>query len=238
MILSLSLKEQIKQVEERIQAACERSGRRREDVHIVAVTKYVSVDLTRAVLEEGITHIGENRPQHALPKWEALGGQGVWHFIGHLQSRKVKDVIGRFQYIHSLDRISLASELEKRAEGLNTTVSAFVQVNVSGEASKQGIAPEAAADFLRQMAAYPRIKVIGLMTMAPIEDDPEQTRPVFSSLRKLRDELNDLGITDEPLTELSMGMSGDFEVAIEEGATWVRLGTILVGKGEEMTWES
>ncbi|MGG6309942.1 YggS family pyridoxal phosphate-dependent enzyme [Paenibacillus macerans] len=228
----MSLKERIDHVEARIQAACERSGRKREDVHIVAVTKYVRADSTRAVLEEGIGHIGENRPQTAVPKWEALGGQGVWHFIGHLQSNKVKDIIGRFQYIHSLDRLSLAKELEKRAEALDTTISAFVQVNVSGEASKQGITPETAAEFLRETAGLSRVKIIGLMTMAPIEEDPERTRPVFRRLRELRDELNALGVAREPLTELSMGMSGDFEVAIEEGATWVRLGTLLVGKGE------
>lgn len=121
----MSLKERIEMVEERIQAACKRSGRNRDDVNIVAVTKYVSADMTRSVLEEGILHIGENRPQAAVPKWEALGGQGIWHFIGHLQSNKVKDVVGKFQYVHSLDRLSLAKELEKRAAALDLTVSAF-----------------------------------------------------------------------------------------------------------------
>lgn len=229
----MSLKERIKHVESCIQAACDRSGRKREDVNIVAVTKYVSLELTRSVLDEGIIHIGENRPQNAVPKWEALQGRGVWHFIGHLQSRKVKDVIGRFQYIHSLDRLSLALELEKRALAIDTTISAFLQVNVSGEETKQGITPEEAAEFLRETASLTRVKIIGLMTMAPIVDDPEQARPVFRKLRELRDELNAQGLTKEPLTELSMGMSDDFEVAIEEGATWVRLGTLLVGKGEE-----
>ncbi|MCM3698479.1 YggS family pyridoxal phosphate-dependent enzyme [Paenibacillus macerans] len=229
----MSLKERIELVEERIQAACKRSGRNRDDVNIVAVTKYVSADMTRSVLEEGILHIGENRPQVAVPKWEALGGQGIWHFIGHLQSNKVKDVVGRFQYVHSLDRLSLAKELEKRAAALDQTVFAFLQVNVSGEASKQGVAPEEAAALLRGTADLTHVKIIGLMTMAPIVDDPEWVRPVFRKLRELRDELNARGGLKEPLTELSMGMSGDFEVAIEEGATWVRLGTLLVGKGEE-----
>ncbi|EES72501.1 pyridoxal phosphate enzyme, YggS family [Paenibacillus sp. oral taxon 786 str. D14] len=232
MILPVSLKERIQHVEEQIKAACERSGRKREEVHVVAVTKYVSVEATREVLEAGIVHIGENRPQIAVPKWEALGGQGTWHFIGHLQSNKVKDVIGRFQYIHSLDRLSLARELEKRASAMGTSVTAFLQVNVSGEASKQGIAPEAAADFLKEIADLKHVRVVGLMTMAPIEEDAERTRPVFRKLRELRDQLNAQSVTAEPLTELSMGMSGDFEVAIEEGATWVRLGTLLVGKGE------
>jgi PLP dependent protein len=232
VILPVSLKERIQHVEERILAACERSGRKREEVHVVAVTKYVSTEATREVLDEGIEHIGENRPQLAVPKWEALGGQGTWHFIGHLQSNKVKDVIGKFQYIHSLDRLSLARELEKRAAALGTNVTAFLQVNVSGEESKQGITPETAADFLRETAELKHVRIAGLMTMAPIEEDAERTRPVFRRLRELRDQLNALAITAEPLTELSMGMSGDFEVAIEEGATWVRLGTLLVGKGE------
>lgn len=229
----MSLQDRIQNVEKSIQAACARSGRNRSEVNIVAVTKYVSVDMTRSVLEEGILHVGENRPQNAIPKWEALHGQGTWHFIGHLQSRKVKDVVGKFKYIHSLDRISLAQELDKRAAAIGEQVLAFVQVNVSGESSKQGLVPAEVEDFLKEMQSYSHVKVIGLMTMAPIEEDPELTRPVFRGLRELRDELNAKAVTSEPLTELSMGMSGDFEVAIEEGATWVRLGTILVGKGEE-----
>lgn len=233
MILSLSLKERIQQVERLVQAACERSGRNRDDVKVVAVTKYVSLETTGLLLDEGIVHIGENRPQNAVPKWEALGGRGLWHFIGHLQSNKVKDVIGKFQYIHSLDRLSLAKELEKRAAAQGIIVSAFLQVNVSGESSKHGVRPEEAAQLLQELNSYSHIRIIGLMTMAPIEDDPELTRPVFRRLRELRDQLNAQKITKEPLTELSMGMSGDFEVAIEEGATWVRLGTLLVGKGEE-----
>lgn len=229
----MSLQDRIKHVEERIQAACDRSGHNRNDVNIVAVTKYVSVEMTQTVLDQGILHIGENRPQNAIPKWEALQGRGTWHFIGHLQSRKVKDVVGKFKYIHSLDRISLAEEVDKRAAASGVEVLAFVQVNVSGESTKQGLEPSEVEAFLQEMERYTHIKVIGLMTMAPIEEDPELTRPVFRRLRELRDELNTKMVTREPLTELSMGMSGDFEIAIEEGATWVRLGTILVGKGEE-----
>lgn len=229
----MSLKERIEHIRQRVKEACERSGRSEEEVNIVAVTKYVSLDTTRSVLDEGILHIGENRPQNAVPKWEALGGRGTWHYIGHLQSNKVKDVIGRFQYIHSLDRLSLAKELEKRAAATGTKVLAFLQVNVSGESSKQGIQPHEAAAFLKETAELSHVKIIGLMTMAPIVDDPELTRPVFRALRELRDDLNTQALTKEPLKELSMGMSDDFEVAIEEGATWVRLGTLLVGKGEE-----
>ncbi|WMT42446.1 YggS family pyridoxal phosphate-dependent enzyme [Paenibacillus sp. D2_2] len=229
----MSLQDRIQHVEERIQAACDRSGRNRDDVNIVAVTKYVSVEMTRTVLDQGVLNIGENRPQSAVPKWETLQGRGTWHFLGHLQSRKVKDVVGKFKYIHSLDRISLAEELDKRAATSGIEVLAFVQVNVSGESTKQGLEPGEVEAFLKEMDSYSHIKVIGLMTMAPIEEEPELTRPVFRRLRELRDELNAKAVTSVPLTELSMGMSGDFEIAIEEGATWVRLGTILVGKGEE-----
>lgn len=229
----MSLKDRRQHVEERIQAACDRSGRNPGDVRVIAVTKYVSTEMTRDVLDCGIEHLGENRPGVALPKWEALGGLGVWHFIGHLQSRKVKDIVGKFQYIHSLDRLSLVQELDKRAAAAGVQVKGFLQVNVSGEASKQGVEPMEAEAFLRAAEQFEHVQIIGLMTMAPEEEDPELTRPVFRGLRELRDELNAKRVTKEPLTELSMGMSGDFEVAIEEGATWVRLGTLLVGKGEE-----
>lgn len=229
----MALEERIQHVKERIKAACDRSGRNDDEVKVIAVTKYVSAEMTRAVLESGIEHIGENRADVALPKWEALGGQGVWHFIGHLQSRKVKSIVGKFEYIHSLDKLSLALELEKRAAAAGAVVKAFLQVNVSGEASKQGIRPEEAEAFLAEAGELEHVRIVGLMTMAPEVENPELARPVFRGLRELRDELNGKGAAKEPLTELSMGMSGDFEVAIEEGATWVRLGTLLVGKGEE-----
>ncbi|SMF88363.1 hypothetical protein SAMN05661091_4255 [Paenibacillus uliginis N3/975] len=233
MSLPLSLIERIDQVEQQVSEACRRSGRNRNEVNVIAVTKYVSVDKTAAVLDQGIRHIGENRWQTAEEKWRALGERGIWHFIGHLQSNKVKDVIGRFQYIHSLDRLSLAKELEKKAAALNVQVSAFMQLNISGESTKHGLQPEQAVPFLQEINRLKHVNVIGLMTMAPFESSAEDTRPVFRGLRQLRDELNNQALTPEPITELSMGMSNDFEVAIEEGATWVRLGSILVGKEED-----
>ncbi|MBO2943193.1 YggS family pyridoxal phosphate-dependent enzyme [Paenibacillus sp. F411] len=226
----MGLKERVDLVEQRISEACRRSGRSRNEVKVIAVTKYVSTAMTEEVLQEGIVHIGENRWQTAEEKWRALGERGIWHFIGHLQSNKVKDVIGKFSYIHSLDRLSLAKELDRRAEQLDLTVSALVQVNISGESTKYGLKPEQAADFLKALSGMKHIQVQGLMTMAPYESSAEDTRPVFRGLKQLRDELNRQALTPEPMTELSMGMSNDFEVAIEEGATWVRLGSILVGK--------
>lgn len=230
----LSLQDRMKEVNERIEVACTRSGRSSSEVHIIAVTKYVSVEATQEVLDQGLLHIGENRAQNALPKIETLGDTAIWHYIGHLQSNKVKEVVGKFSYIHSVDRLSLAKEINKKAEAMDVKVNVFVQVNVSGEASKQGIQPNEAKLLLSEINKLSHLKVIGLMTMAPIVDKPEQARPVFRGLRLLRDELNQAHVTDEPITELSMGMSDDFEIAIEEGATWIRLGTILVGKGETM----
>ncbi len=228
----LTFKDRINDVETRINDACIRSGRSREDVHVVAVTKYVSLEMTAEVLNQGLIHVGENRWQNAEEKWNALGNQGVWHFIGHLQTNKVKDIIDKFHYIHSLDRLSLAQMLESKAKSLGLVVQVFVQVNISGEDSKYGLAPEKVVSFLEEIKGFDHIKVIGLMTMAPFEGHPEDTRPIFRALRELRDELNRQSLTREPITELSMGMSNDFEVAIEEGSTWVRLGSILVGKEE------
>lgn len=229
----MTLEQRIQDVEARIQAACERTGRKRQEVNVIAVTKYVSLQATGAAIRAGLTQIGENRWQDAEAKWRAYQDEAVWHFIGSLQSNKAKEVVGRFAYIHSVDRISLAKAIEKQASELELKVPCFIQVNISGEQSKQGLAPEEVAPFLEQLKQYSHIRPIGLMTMAPFEAEPEQTRPVFRGLRLLRDELNRTVGLNEPLTELSMGMSNDFEVAIEEGATWVRLGSILVGKEGE-----
>jgi len=220
----------IKQVEERIQAACLRSGRDRDDVRIVAVSKYLDVTATQSLLSSGMNELGENRWQNAKEKWEAIGGQASWHFIGHLQTNKVKDVVGKFDYIHSLDRSSLLHEIQRQAEKLQLIVSAFIQLNVSGEMSKYGMPPEALIDFAKETLDCPNVRIIGLMTMAPHEEEPERTRPVFRRLRELRDELAAAHIWPEPVNQLSMGMSNDFEIAVEEGATLLRLGSVLIGR--------
>jgi pyridoxal phosphate enzyme (YggS family) len=226
----MTMQERIEQVKARIAAAAARSGRTPDEVRVIAVTKYVSLETTRQALDLGLTHIGENRWQDVQPKWEALHERGTWHFIGHLQTNKVKDVVGKFAYVHSLDRLSLAKEIEKKAAALGLVQNCFIQVNVSGEESKHGLPPEDLPSFAAQLRAMPHIRVVGLMTMAPLETEAEATRPVFRGLRELRDELNRSGLLGYEAPHLSMGMSGDFEVAIEEGATWIRLGTVLVGK--------
>jgi pyridoxal phosphate enzyme (YggS family) len=199
-------------------------------VHIIAVTKYVNVDAAREFVQQGICDIGENRLQDALPKIAAIGSAATWHYIGHLQTNKVKDVVGKFAYIHSLDRWSLALELNQKAAAKGIRLPCFIQLNVSGEESKFGLAPTDLFSFAGQLQALSHLEVIGLMTMAPHEQDAELVRPVFRGLRELRDKLNDRHIFPYEITHLSMGMSNDFEIAIEEGATWIRLGTVLVGK--------
>lgn len=227
---TVQVRDNLLRIQERIERACHRSGRSPADVTLVAVTKYLDVEHMRLLLELGVEHVGENRAQAALEKWRHLGDRGTWHFIGHLQTNKVKNVLGRFQYIHSLDRLSLAQELDKRAAQAGTTVSCFLQVNVSGETSKSGVHPQEIKGFVESLGNMKYIRVIGLMTMAPKTDNPEETRPVFRRLRQLRDEVQAMGVPNVSAEHLSMGMSGDFEVAVEEGATFVRLGQILYGK--------
>ncbi|SDH91398.1 YggS family pyridoxal phosphate-dependent enzyme [Alteribacillus bidgolensis] len=215
-------------IQQTIKEACSRSNRHTDDVTIIAVTKYVTLEKTKEAIEAGIHHIGENRLEGALQKWEAFHGQAEFHFIGSLQSKKAKHLVDKYDYIHSLDRLSLAKELQKRCpEGKK--LQCFVQVNTSGETSKSGLSPEETLDFINKLKEYSSLKVIGLMTMAPYEEDPEHTRPVFRRLRELRDEIHELRLEYAPCEELSMGMSNDFHIAIEEGATFIRLGSTLVG---------
>lgn len=212
-----------------IRRACQRSGRSFDEVNVIAVTKYVSQETTKAALEAGIVHIGESRAQDGVPKWEALEGQGIWHFIGHLQTNKVGVILGKYQYVHSLDRLSLAKELEKKGKQEGVVTQCMVQVNISGEESKFGLTPNEVLPFLRQIESFQNIELAGLMTMAPYVENPEETRWIFRALRELRDELQTYHFGNAPLSHLSMGMSNDYEIAVEEGATFVRIGTSLVG---------
>ncbi|MFD2116211.1 YggS family pyridoxal phosphate-dependent enzyme [Paenibacillus yanchengensis] len=230
----------LEQVSKRIADACERAHRHPSEINVIAVTKYVALTRAQEALDNGIVHLGENRWQDAKEKWEQLplssavsSDKPIWHFIGSLQSNKAKDVVGKFDYIHSLDRLSLAKAIDKQAEQLDIVVPCFIQVNVSQELTKQGIMEGQVYDFLNELKNYRHIKPIGLMTMAPFEVEPEATRPVFRKLRQWRDDIQNRSDGTSSITELSMGMSNDFEVAIEEGATWIRLGTILVGEKEE-----
>ena len=223
----MTVRDNLAIIRENIEAACQRAGRDPADIRIVAVTKYVSVERAREALEAGITDLGENRDDGLLQKYSVLGDKATWHFIGTLQSRKVKNIIDKVDYIHSLDRMSLAKEIEKRA---TKPVKCFVQVNVSGEATKHGLAEDEVIPFIEQLHDFSHIQVVGLMTMAPYTDDEAVLRACFRQLKLLQENVQALQIANAPCTELSMGMSNDYVIAIEEGATFIRLGTALVGK--------
>jgi len=216
-------------IRERMAAAARRAGRDPAAVRLVAVSKSVGLEALREAVAAGQRLIGENYLQEAKDKIAALGPEVEWHFIGHLQSNKAKAAVGRFALIHSLDRLGLAEALETAAARQNRVQEVLVQVQVGGEASKSGVAPEAAADLLRELSRFPHLRVVGLMTLPPFLPDPEAVRPYFRALRELRDRLVAQGLADTGLPELSMGMSGDFEVAVEEGATLIRVGTALFG---------
>lgn len=225
----MSVKENLAKIQADINEICGRVGRDPKEVNIVAVTKYVSLETTEAALNAGLSHIGENRAEAAVQKWQALQNRGIWHFIGSLQTRKVKEITGKFDYLHSLDRLSLAKEVDKRLKD-GQVMKCFVQVNVSKEESKSGLSPTEVIPFIKELVEYKGIQVVGLMTMAPFYKDPEQTRPVFQKLRELRDDVHSLKLEHAPCTELSMGMSNDYRIAVEEGATFIRIGSALVGR--------
>ncbi|TGB04992.1 YggS family pyridoxal phosphate-dependent enzyme [Halobacillus salinus] len=223
----MSVKENLSVIENSIEEACQNCGRTKEDITVIAVTKYVSIARAEEAIEAGIEHLGENRKEGLLEKYESIGTKAKWHFIGSLQSRKVKDVIDQVSMIHSLDRKSLAKEINKRA---SQPVPCFIQVNVSGEESKHGLAPDDVEEFVDLMKNYENIQVVGLMTMAPHTDNEEQLRGNFRKLRALRDIIRDKHLPHAPCESLSMGMSNDYAIAIEEGATHVRIGSKLVGE--------
>ncbi|MEK4761624.1 YggS family pyridoxal phosphate-dependent enzyme [Viridibacillus sp. FSL E2-0187] len=216
----------LEEIQLKIEKAANRVGRQVADVSIIAVTKQVSTERAIEALDAGLNQLGENRPEGLLEKRESIIDGAVWHYIGSMQTRKVKQVIDKIDYLHSLDRISLADEIEKRATRI---VNCFVQVNVSGEESKHGLQPEEVIPFIEQLSQYSRIRVVGLMTMAPNTEDLEVVRNVFKNLKKLQLEVEKNGYVHAPCHDLSMGMSNDYEIAVEEGATYVRIGTALVG---------
>lgn len=222
----LNYPDKVNSVRARVAAACERAGRQPEAVTMIAVTKYVGVDETRSLMQAGIYDLGENRVQTAIDKITQIAEPSIrWHFIGSLQTNKVKEVLPYFSMIHSLDRYSLAKELQRQCEKQGRSIDCLVQVNVSGEQTKSGFHPDEVKGFLNEIRDLDLIHVRGLMTMAPLMNNAEDTRPVFKRLCQLRDSLR---VSHPKLEHLSMGMSADFEVAVEEGATLIRVGSILV----------
>ena len=203
--------------------ATEEAHRPQNSVKIIAVTKYVDSSIAKDLIKTGIEHIGENRVDQFLEKHQALANLNLtWHLIGSLQRRKVKEIINYVDYFHALDSVKLAAEIQKRA---NKPIKCFLQVNVSKEESKHGFMVEDVHQAIETIKEYDKIELVGLMTMAPFRADQDQLKDIFSKTHALQKELSELGLANMPFTELSMGMSGDYQEAIENGSTFVRIGT-------------
>lgn len=217
-------------IQERINRACRRAGRTPEDVQLLLATKTVSVERLENVASAGYRLFGENKAQELLSKVDALKSVNPeWHFIGHLQSNKVKDIVPHCRLIHSVDRLSLAQEISKRAALLNLSVSILIEVNTSGEVNKSGVDPGGAAELARHISQLQGLKVKGLMTLAMASENTDLVRGCFRTLRTLSTELSAEHLPHCEFEHLSMGMSQDFEIAIEEGATLIRIGSLAFG---------
>ena len=224
------ISDNLKYVEQKIREACGRSGRKREDVTLIAVSKTKPVSDIEEALRAGYDVFGENKVQEIRDKSPVLPESVHWHMIGHLQANKVKYLIGVVDLIHSVDNEKLAEEIEKQAAKHNVVMDVLCEVNMAGEESKFGLTPEETPEFVKKISVLPHLKVRGLMTIAPYTEDPESNRVYFKGLRELKDRINEAGIPGVQMDLLSMGMTGDYEVAIEEGATFVRVGTGIFGE--------
>lgn len=221
------IKDNLKDINKKIAVACKKSGRDPQDVTLVCVTKGVDPYRMSEVFIHGIKDIGENRVQEALKKKVEVLPGAKWHLVGHLQTNKVKDAIQAFDLIHSVDSIELAQKIDKEAAKINKSINILVQVNVSGEEQKYGIRPDTVSDFLRDVSALSNVKILGLMTITPLSDDPEQVRPYLRTLREISETIKSENIPNIEMRYLSMGMSQDYEVAIQEGANMLRIGTAI-----------
>ncbi|MBE7036854.1 MAG: YggS family pyridoxal phosphate-dependent enzyme [Ruminococcaceae bacterium] len=217
----------IESIRQRIALAAASASRNAEDITLVAVTKTVDALCAKEVLNSGVTNLGENRVQVFLDKYEALGSEPTWHLIGHLQTNKVKYIVGKVQLIHSVDSLHLAEEISKKAEAMGLCQDILVQFNISGEESKSGAGADEAKALFEKLSCLKGINIRGLMTMAPLGASETETRSVFEGLRLLSDQIAKEGYENVSMNHLSMGMSGDFEAAIREGATLVRIGNAL-----------
>lgn len=219
----MNLKENTERVFQQIKDASQQSGREANSVSVLAVTKYVDVPTAEALLPLGVHHIGENRVDKFLEKYEALKGRNItWHLIGTLQRRKVKDVIQYVDYFHALDSLKLAEEIQKRSDRV---VKCFLQVNISREESKHGFSKEELLELLPELATLDKIEYVGLMTMAPFEASSDELKEIFKATQDLQLEIREKQIPNMPMTDLSMGMSRDYKEAIEFGSTFVRIGS-------------
>lgn len=226
----MSIKDNINSIKDKINLAKSRANRQ-DEVNLMAVTKTVDVDKVLEAIDAGITDIGENKPQELSRKYEEIGNKVRYHLIGTLQTNKVKYIIDKVYMIHSLDRIALCEEIQKRAEKIDKVINCLVQVNISQEESKHGLKRSEVIDFVKDVSEkYKNIHIKGLMTMAPFTEDEYEIREVFRGLKELSLEIKKLNISNVDMDILSMGMSHDYEIAIEEGATIVRVGTSIFGQ--------
>lgn len=224
------IKTNIENIEKEISNSC-KSVNREKKANLIAVTKTVDIEAINIAIDAGITDVGENKPQELSRKYESIGDKVRWHLIGSLQTNKVKYIIDKVYMIHSIDRISLCEEIQKRAENINRTINCLVQVNISEEESKHGILKDEAIEFIKNISHnYPNIRVKGLMTMAPYTGDESVIRDTFKGLKDLSIKISKENIKNVYMDELSMGMSNDFKIAVEEGATLVRVGTSIFGE--------
>jgi pyridoxal phosphate enzyme (YggS family) len=226
----MEIKENIEKVRDRMAAACRRSGRSTDDVKLIAITKTVPPDRVQQAWEAGVRDFGENRVQEAKEKIASLAGlPATWHLVGHLQTNKAKAALELFEWIHSLDSLRLAQRLERLARDEGKRLRVLLEVNLGGEPTKSGVSEAALTELVTQIAQLRTLDLCGLMTIPPFFASPEDVRPCFRRLRLLAAEINSWHLPNVRLTQLSMGMSHDFEVAIEEGATMVRIGTAIFG---------
>lgn len=229
-MVSLTLEKNIEEVLRRIKEAAKAANRNPEEVQLIAVTKTVDVDVIKEAISYGIIHIGENKVQELTRKYEEIGPIVKYHLIGHLQRNKVKYIIDKVDLIHSLDSYRLAEEIDKRARQIGRTVECLLQVNISGEETKYGVNKEEALPLLKEISPLKNIRVVGLMTMAPYVEDKEETRQYFKALKDLSREISESSLENVEMKYLSMGMSNDFEIAVQEGANFVRVGSLIFGE--------
>ena len=228
------IKENLHEVEQNIQNACAKSGRSREEITLIAVSKTKPVDMLQEAYDAGCRHYGENKVQELCDKYEQLPEDIEWHMIGHLQTNKVKYLIGKTKLIHSVDSYKLACEIEKQAAKSNCIMDILVELNIAEEATKFGATTEEAISLIKEIAKLPHVHICGLMTVAPYVEDSEENRPIFRKIKQLSVDINNQNIDNVSMEILSMGMTGDYAVAIEEGATMVRVGTGIFGERNYM----
>lgn len=227
----MSIKENIDSILERTAQAAKRSGRNLEDITVIGVSKTVDAQRAKEAVEGGLINLGENRVQELVKKYDELSDINVnWHLIGHLQKNKVKYIIDKVSLIHSVESLSLAEEINKRALQHNLVANILIELNIGGEESKFGLSEESVYEFVKSMDQFENIKVLGLMTVAPYKENPEEVRWVFKKMKEIFDRISNMNLKNVDMKYLSMGMTNDFEIAIEEGANIIRIGTAIFGE--------